>query len=109
MQTTNAAAEHDHTAESRATTPFDCEPNAIAEMLTHRIATIGGNMQLRRVEWRYDEKCHVSGRAHTAAAPGLGCIGVPHALDARADSPQRNEIFRKCIACCCHKANCNTS
>ncbi|RJF87441.1 elongation factor Ts [Oleomonas cavernae] len=56
----------------------------VAEELTHLIATIGENMQLRRAEVLAVSQGVVSSYIHSATAPGLGRIGVLVALESAA-------------------------
>jgi elongation factor Ts len=56
----------------------------IAEMLTHNVATIGENQNLRRAAKLSVSSGVVTGYVHNAAAPGMGKIGVLIALESTA-------------------------
>lgn len=58
----------------------------VAEELTHKIATIGENMSLRRMEKVSVESGAVVPYIHNATADGLGRIGVLVGLSSSADS-----------------------
>ncbi|MBT7220300.1 MAG: elongation factor Ts, partial [Alphaproteobacteria bacterium] len=58
----------------------------VAEELTHKIATIGENMSLRRMEKVSVESGAIVPYIHNATADGLGRIGVLVGLSSSADS-----------------------
>ena len=58
----------------------------VAEELTHKIATIGENMSLRRMEKVSVESGAIVPYVHNATADGLGRIGVLVGLSSSADS-----------------------
>jgi elongation factor Ts len=58
----------------------------VEEQVTHMIATIGENMNLRRSAGISVEKGVVSSYVHSATAPDLGKIGVLVALESEADA-----------------------
>ena len=58
----------------------------VAEELTHLVATIGENMNLRRVLRLQVAKGAVVSYVHNALAPGLGKIGVLVALESAGDA-----------------------
>jgi elongation factor Ts len=60
----------------------------VGEELTHMIATIGENMSLRRAETLSVAEGVVTSYVHSAAAPGLGRIGVLVALESSGDQAQ---------------------
>ena len=84
------------TLSSLALTAIDIEalkamdyPNTgrtVAEELTHKIATIGENMSLRRMEKVSVESGAIVPYIHNATADGLGRIGVLVGLSSSADS-----------------------
>ncbi len=57
----------------------------VAEETTHQIATIGENMNLRRVAGLSVSQGVVASYVHAATAPGLGKIGVLVALESAGD------------------------
>lgn len=63
--------------------------------VTHLIATIGENMNLRRNTRLSVSQGVVSSYIHNATAPGLGKIGVLVALESAADASKLNELGRK--------------
>ena len=58
----------------------------VSEELTHKIATIGENMSLRRMQAVSVGSGAVGSYMHNATAPGLGRIGVLVALESAADA-----------------------
>ena len=58
----------------------------VSEELTHKIATIGENMSLRRMETVSVGAGSVVSYMHNSTAPGLGRIGVLVALESSADA-----------------------
>ena len=58
----------------------------VAEELTHKIATIGENMSLRRMAKLSVNSGAIVSYMHNATAPGLGRIGVLVALESTADA-----------------------
>ena len=63
--------------------------------ITHLIATIGENMNLRRSARLTVSQGVISSYIHNATAPGLGKIGVLVALESAADASKLNELGRK--------------
>lgn len=63
--------------------------------MTHLIATIGENMQLRRSAALEVEQGVVTSYMHTAVKPGLGKIGVLVALKSAADPAKLDELGRQ--------------
>jgi elongation factor Ts len=61
--------------------PFPGTGRTVGEELTHLIATIGENMNLRRAKRLSVKHGHVASYMHAALAPGLGRIGVLVALE----------------------------
>jgi elongation factor Ts len=64
--------------------PFPGSGRSVAEELTHMIATIGENMNLRRAKTMTVKQGAVAAYMHGALAPGLGKIGVLVALETNA-------------------------
>jgi elongation factor Ts len=65
--------------------PYPGEGKSVAEKLTQLIATIGENMNLRRVAGLEVGQGVVASYVHNATAPGLGKIGVLVALESTGD------------------------
>jgi elongation factor Ts len=63
-------------------TPFPGSGRTVAEELTHLIATVGENMNLRRAKVLSVPKGVVATYMHNALRPGLGKIGVLAAVEA---------------------------
>lgn len=63
--------------------------------ITHLIATIGENMNLRRVTRLSVPQGVISSYIHNATAPGLGKIGVLVALESEANPDKLNELGKK--------------
>jgi elongation factor Ts len=61
--------------------PYPGESRTVTEQITHLIATIGENMQLRRSASLSVSQGVVATYIHTATKPGLGRIGVLVALE----------------------------
>ena len=66
--------------------PFPGESRTVAEQLTHLIATIGENMNIRRAATLSVSQGVVTTYIHTAARPGIGKIGVLVALESALES-----------------------
>jgi elongation factor Ts len=64
--------------------PFPGSGRTVGEELTHMIATIGENMNLRRAKRLTVSKGAVAAYMHSALAPGLGKIGVLVAFESGA-------------------------
>lgn len=67
----------------------------VADELTHMIATIGENMNLRRSAVLAVENGVVASYIHNATAPGLGKIGVLVALESTGDAGKLEELGRQ--------------
>lgn len=67
----------------------------IQDEVTQMIATIGENMQLRRVARLSVSEGVVSSYVHNAVSPGLGRIGVLVALEGEGDKTALRELGRK--------------
>ena len=67
----------------------------VSEELTHKIATIGENMSLRRMESVSVGSGSVVSYMHNSTAPGLGRIGVLVALESFADTAVLEEVGKQ--------------
>lgn len=67
----------------------------VSEELTHKIATIGENMSLRRMESVSVGFGSVVSYMHNSTAPGLGRIGVLVALESSADTAVLEELGKQ--------------
>ncbi len=67
----------------------------VSEELTHKIATIGENMSLRRMESVSVGSGSVVSYMHNSTAPGLGRIGVLVALESSADKAVLEELGKQ--------------
>jgi elongation factor Ts len=65
---------------------FPGTDRTVAEELTQKIATIGENMNIRRVQYVSTGKGAVASYVHSAVKPGLGKIGVLVTMESDADS-----------------------
>ncbi|RCK52522.1 elongation factor Ts [Thalassospira profundimaris] len=72
--------------EALKATAFPGTSRNVEEQVTHMIATIGENMNLRRVASISVEKGVVASYVHASIAPDLGKIGVLVALESEADT-----------------------
>ncbi|MSO92153.1 MAG: elongation factor Ts [Rhodospirillales bacterium] len=77
--------------------PYPGTGRSAGEQLTHLIATIGENMNLRRASVISVDKGAIASYMHSALAPGIGKIGVLVALESAAD-PKKLETLGKQIA-----------
>ena len=64
--------------------PYPKSERTVAEELTDKIATIGENMNIRRLEGLNVDKGAIVSYVHNAAAEGMGRIGVLVALESEA-------------------------
>ena len=67
----------------------------VSEELTHKIATIGENMSLRRMESVSVGSGSVVSYMHNSTAPGLGRIGVLVALESSADTAALEQLGKQ--------------
>lgn len=67
----------------------------VADKLTELVATIGENMQLRRIAHLSVSQGIVASYVHAAAAPGLGKIGILVALESTGDSDKLQALGRQ--------------
>ncbi|MBI4182619.1 MAG: elongation factor Ts [Proteobacteria bacterium] len=75
--------------------PFPGSGHAVAEELTHLIATIGENLTLRRAAALAVGTGVVAGYVHNVLRPGLGKIGVLVALESDGDAGRLGEFGRQ--------------
>ena len=68
---------------------------SVEDEITHLIATVGENMNLRRSTALAVDRGVVAGYAHAAAAPGVGRIGVLVALESPGDADKLLEFGKK--------------
>ena len=71
------------------------ENRTIEEQVTHLIATIGENMQLRRAQSLSVSKGAVASYIHSAVKPGLGKIGVLVGLESEGDAGKLAELGKQ--------------
>jgi len=76
-------------------TPYPGTGRSVADELTHLVATVGENMNLRRSKRLSVGNGVVAAYVHNALAPGLGKIGVLVALESTADSGKLLELGRQ--------------
>lgn len=88
------AIEKPYTAEELKSVQYNAEHTVETE-ITHLIATIGENMNLRRVTRLSVPQGHISSYIHNATAPGLGKIGVLVAIESAADAEKLNDLGKK--------------
>lgn len=74
---------------------FPGSGRSVAEELTHNIATIGENMNLRRAAYLSVSSGAVASYVHSALKPGLGKIGVLVALESTAPKAKLEELGRQ--------------
>lgn len=71
------------------------EGRTVDEQLTHMIATIGENMNLRRVHVLSVKSGVVASYVHNAIVPGMGKIGVLVALESTADAGKLSDLGKQ--------------
>ncbi|MSO97809.1 MAG: elongation factor Ts [Rhodospirillaceae bacterium] len=71
------------------------ESRTVAEQMTHLVATIGENMQLRRSAALKVDHGIVASYIHTAVKPGIGRIGVLVALESTGNADQLNALGKQ--------------
>lgn len=94
-QTAEIAANGSFTAETLLNAPFKGEAATVGEELTRLVAVIGENMNLRRIQRLSVDNGVVASYMHSAAAPGLGRIGVLIALESTGDTAKLQELGKK--------------
>ena len=75
--------------------PFSSESRTVGEQLTHLIATIGENMNIRRAAHLSVGQGVVTTYIHTAAKPGMGKIGVLVALESTGDKAKLEALGKQ--------------
>jgi elongation factor Ts len=75
--------------------PYPGESRNVAEQLTHLVATIGENMNLRRAKRLKVGNGVVVSYVHNALAPGLGKIGVLVALESTGDAERLTALGKQ--------------
>jgi len=88
------ALKADGDVEKLKTIEFPGEGRNVADELTHMIATIGENMNLRRAAKLKVGSGVVVSYVHNATAPGLGKIGVLVAIESTGDRAKIEELGR---------------
>lgn len=88
------AAKKSMSLEELKSAQYNAEHTVDSE-ITHLIATIGENMNLRRSVRLSVPHGVISSYIHNATAPGLGKIGVLVALESTADATKLNELGKK--------------
>jgi elongation factor Ts len=78
-----------------AGTDFPGSGRSVAEELTHNIATIGENMNLRRAAYLSVSSGVVASYVHGALKPGLGKIGVLVGLESDAPADKLRDLGRQ--------------
>jgi elongation factor Ts len=95
-QVCKIALTKEYDVESLKSAPFEGESATVGEEITRLVATIGENMNLRRVSRLTVDKGEVSTYMHLATKPGLGKIGVAVALDCDTDKAEAlSEVGKK--------------
>ena len=92
---TQAALGAGHDLEALKVAPFPSSERCVADEVTHAIASIGENMNLRRSALLEVASGAVAGYVHTAVRPGLGRIGVLVALESTGDVARLAEVGRQ--------------
>ncbi len=72
--------------------PYPETGRTVAEELTHQVATIGENMNLRRAQVLEVSQGVIAAYVHNAVRPGLGRIGVLVALESEGDATRLAEL-----------------
>ena len=89
------ALDHGATVEELAAAEFPGAGKSVQEQLTALIATIGENMNLRRVNKLEVSQGVVASYVHSAIAPGLGKIGVLVALESAGDTAKLEALGKQ--------------
>jgi elongation factor Ts len=76
-------------------TPFPGTGRTVGDELTHLVATVGENMNIRRVKVLGVEKGVVATYVHGAVKPGLGKIGVLAALEGPSEIDALEQLGRQ--------------
>jgi elongation factor Ts len=94
LQAAKIALETDADTEGLKVKPYEGK-GSVQEALTHLVATIGENMNIRRVANLSVSKGIVASYVHNALAPNLGKIGVLVALESTADTAKLQELGKQ--------------
>ena len=89
------ALQHDGDIELLQAALFPGSDRSVAEELSHNIATIGENLELRRCRTCSVEDGVVASYIHSAVAPGLGKIGVLIALESSGDGDKLHALGKQ--------------
>jgi len=92
---TKLAIEGNGDIESLKTAAYPGTGRTVAEELTHLVATIGENMNLRRVAKLEVKDGIVASYVHSALVPGLGKIGVLVALESTGDKAKLADLGKQ--------------
>lgn len=76
-------------------TAYPDSGRTVAEEITHMVATIGENIGLRRIARLSVDQGVVASYVHSAAAPGMGRIGVLVALESAGDTAKLEALGRQ--------------
>ena len=76
-------------------TAYPDSGRTVAEEITHMVATIGENIGLRRIARLSVDQGVVASYVHSAAAPGMGRIGVLVALESAGDTVKLEALGRQ--------------
>ncbi len=92
---TKLAVDSNGDIESLKGTAYPGTGRTVAEELTHLVATIGENMNLRRIAKLEVKDGIVASYVHSALAPGLGKIGVLVALESTGDKAKLADLGKQ--------------
>ncbi len=95
LEAAKKALSKDMSVEDLANQNVGLEGGTVQGALTHLIAVIGENMNLRRVKRLNVSEGVVTSYIHSAMIPGLGKIGVLVALESAASKDKLNELGKK--------------
>jgi elongation factor Ts len=94
LQAAKIALETGADTESLKAKPYEGK-GTVQDALTHLVATIGENMNIRRVAVLAAKPGIVASYVHNALAPNLGKIGVLVALESSADAAKLQELGKQ--------------
>jgi elongation factor Ts len=92
---TKLALDSNGDIESLKATAYPGTGRTVAEELTHLVATIGENMNLRRIAKLEVKDGIVASYVHSALVPGLGKIGVLVALESTGDKAKLADLGKQ--------------
>ena len=84
LEARSALARKENSVDALGAMPYPNSERTVAEELTDKIATIGENMNIRRLERLNVDQGLIVSYVHNAAAEGMGRIGVLVALESEA-------------------------